>query len=38
MNCNKGKSVVIRQIVEYANINYFVDQTHLKVNYNEVYS
>ena len=38
MNCNKGKWVVIRQMVEYANINYFADQTHLKVNYNEIYS
>ena len=38
MNCNKGKWVVIRQMVEYANINYFADQPHLKVNYNEVYS
>ena len=27
-----------RQMVEYANINYFADQTHLKVNYNEIYS
>ena len=32
MNCNKGKWVVIRQMVEYANINYFANQIHLKVN------
>ena len=38
MNCNKGKWVVIRQMVEFANINYFADQTHLKVNYNDIYS
>ena len=38
MNCNKGKWVVIWQMVEYANINYFADQPHLRVNYNEVYS
>ena len=38
MNCNKGKLVVIRQMVEFANINYFADQTQLKVNYNEIYS
>ena len=38
MNCNKGKWVVIQRIIEYSNINYFVDQTHLTVNYNEVYS
>ena len=37
MNCNKRKWAVIRKIVEYANINYFADQTHLKVNYNEIY-
>ena len=38
MNCNKGKWVVIQQMVEYANINYLADQTHLKINYNEIYS
>ena len=38
MNFNKGKLVVIQQTVEYANINYFTDQTDLKVNYNEFYS
>ena len=25
-------------MVEYTNINYYVDQTHLKVNYNYIYS
>ena len=34
MNCNKWKWLVIRQMVEYANINYFADQPHLRVNYN----
>ena len=38
MNCNKGKCVVIQKMVEYANINYFADQSQLRVNYYEVYS
>ena len=38
MNCNKGKWVVIRKMVDYANIIYLAGQTHLKVKYNEVYS
>ena len=34
----KEKWVVIQQMEECANINYFASQSHLKVNYNEIYS
>ena len=38
MNCNKGKWVVVRQMVEYTNKTYFSERDQLKVNYREVYS
>ena len=38
MNCNKGKLVVVRQMVVYTNKTYFSERDQLKVNYREVYS